>query len=109
VVSLVDFREEVKPCFVQSVSSFMVKDMEVPITVAYLMTGRVGSDIVRDIYSVEVDSVFYVRATSQELLAHEILIIATLIKDKLRGLSQRANYTDRARPPLVGEVSANFC
>jgi hypothetical protein len=27
---------------------------------------------------------------------------------KLRGLSPRANYTDRA-PPIVGEVSANFC
>jgi hypothetical protein len=23
--------------------------------------------------------------------------------------SAGANYTDRARPPLIGEVSANFC
>jgi hypothetical protein len=28
-------------------------------------------------------------------------------KTELRGLSPLANYTDR--PPLVGEVSANFC
>jgi hypothetical protein len=28
-------------------------------------------------------------------------------KTKLRGLSPRAIYTER--PPLVGEVSANFC
>jgi hypothetical protein len=27
---------------------------------------------------------------------------------KLRGLNLQANYTDE-RPPLVGEVSANFC
>jgi hypothetical protein len=26
---------------------------------------------------------------------------------KLRGFSPQANYTDR--PPLIGEVSANFC
>jgi hypothetical protein len=28
-------------------------------------------------------------------------------KNKLRGLSLRVNYTER--PPLVGEVSVNFC
>jgi hypothetical protein len=28
--------------------------------------------------------------------------------NKLRGLSPRANYTDR-EPPVVGDVSANFC
>jgi hypothetical protein len=28
-------------------------------------------------------------------------------KTKLRGLSPRANYTER--PPLVGEAIANFC
>jgi hypothetical protein len=30
------------------------------------------------------------------------------LKTKLRGFSPYANYIDE-RPPLVGEVSANFC
>jgi hypothetical protein len=34
--------------------------------------------------------------------------ITNYAKEKLRGLIPRANYTD-LRPPLVGEVSANFC
>jgi hypothetical protein len=33
--------------------------------------------------------------------------IGVRLKKKLRGLSPRANYTER--PPLVGEVSGNFC
>jgi hypothetical protein len=31
-----------------------------------------------------------------------------LVQTKLRGLSPRANYTDRETAPLVGEVSADF-
>jgi hypothetical protein len=31
-----------------------------------------------------------------------------LKEKKLHGFSPRANYTDRERLPLVGEVSANF-
>jgi hypothetical protein len=31
----------------------------------------------------------------------------TKLKTKLRGLSPQANYTEW--PPLVGEISANFC
>jgi hypothetical protein len=34
--------------------------------------------------------------------------IQSVLKTKLRGLSPRANYTDRATA-AVGEVSANFC
>jgi hypothetical protein len=36
-----------------------------------------------------------------------LMIIITITIKKLRGLNPRSNYTER--PPLVGDVSANFC
>jgi hypothetical protein len=36
-------------------------------------------------------------------------MFTSVLKLKLRGLSSRANYIDRAIDSFVGEVSANFC
>jgi hypothetical protein len=46
-------------------------------------------------------------------ICHEYALIletsTNFYQNKHRGLSPQANYTDRLTPPLVGEVSANFC